>query len=203
MALVVQPRQLDPMHRNHAERFRQRPELFVRPLTLHGQQPSLRGAQVSGVGDEIRERGQRASDDDIEGLRRPEPLGTLVDDLDVFKTQPLSRALDEARLLPRRLDEREVPVGIDDGERQAGETGSRAHVGDARAFQERLHAQAVEHVLAQHPRPVADGGQIELGIGDLQLIDELEQRIGARPIDLDIELRAAIREQLALGVAIH
>ena len=111
MALVVQPRQLDPMHRNHAERFRQRPELLVGPLTLHGEQPSLRGAQVSGVGDKIRERRQRARDDDIEGLQRPKPLGALVDHLDVAKSQPLFRALDEARLLSRRLDEREVPGG--------------------------------------------------------------------------------------------
>ena len=70
-------------------------------------------------------------------------------------------------------------------------------------LQERLHAQAVEHVFAQHPRTVPDGGQVELGIGNLQLVDETEQRISARSIDRDIELRGAGCEELALGVSIH
>jgi hypothetical protein len=58
-------------------------------------------------------------------------------------------------------------------------------------------------VLAQHSQPVADGGQIELRVGDFQFIDENEERIGARSIDLQIKLRAAVREQLALGVSVH
>ena len=58
-------------------------------------------------------------------------------------------------------------------------------------------------MLAQHSQPVTDGGQVELGVGGLQLIDEVEQRVGARTIDFQIELRAAVREELALGVSIH
>ena len=100
-------------------------------------------------------------------------------DLDIVQPQALRGLLDESRLLAGGLDQRQTPLGIDDGQRQTRKSGAGADIGHASAVQIGLQAQAVEHVLAQHARAVADGRQIELRIAELEFVHELEQRLAA------------------------
>ena len=60
--------------------------------------------------------------------------------------------IDEAQLLVHRIDQRELALRIDDGQRQAREPGAGAHVGNLRAGQFRLRAQGIQQVMREDQR---------------------------------------------------
>ena len=131
------------------------------------------------IGRKVRQGGQRPRRHCIEKFERPVVFGASMFNLNILAPETECGLLHESGLLAGALDQRKVPRWIDDGERQAGKTRARADVGDPRAAQVGLQSQAVEDMLAQHPQTVAYGRQIELRVSGFQLIDELEQRLGA------------------------
>jgi hypothetical protein len=89
------------------------------------------------------------------------------------------------------FDQRKAASRVDDGERQPRETRACADVGDARAAQVGLHAQAVENMFAQHPGAVADGRQVELRVAEFEFVHQLQQRFGAGRIQVDPDVTRA------------
>ena len=66
----------------------------------------------------------------------------------------LHGVVDEAQLLGHRIDQRELPLRVDHGQRQAGEAAARAHVGDACSpCSSVVRAQRVEQVMGEHASP--------------------------------------------------
>ena len=56
-------------------------------------------------------------------------------------------------------------------------------------------------MFAQHAEAVSNGGQIELRIGDLQLIDQAQQGIGLSPVERESECSGTLGKQLPFGVS--
>ena len=85
--------------------------------------------------------------------------------------------LDELRLLCGRLDQRELSIRIDDGQRQPGKSGASADISDGSALQVAMDAQRVEQVLEDRLPGVADCRQVEATVPVLKLGQQCQQPI--------------------------
>ena len=85
--------------------------------------------------------------------------------------------LDELRLLCGCLDQRELAIRVDDGQRQPGKSGASANISDASALQVAMDAQRVEQVLDDRLPGVADCRQVEATVPVLQLGQQCQQLI--------------------------
>jgi len=115
-------------------------------------------------GDEFIECGEGARDDEVEKRLRPPGLDSSLMHFDIAEAE-LDRGLaQERRFLLARLRQCHVPARPRDGERNAGQAGARAGIGQARCFlrqrQVRQHGEGIEQVMRHHGERLADCGQV-------------------------------------------
>lgn len=104
---------------------------------------------------------------------------------DIRKTQRMSGMIDEADLLAGRVDQHEAAFGIQDRQRQPGESGAGPDVGNPGAVQVTLDREAIQEVVGHHFFPVPNGREVIGTVPALQLVQQLLQPGGVACRQLD------------------
>ncbi len=110
--------------------------------------------------------------------------------------------IDEAQLLVHCVNQRELAGWIDDRQRQAGKSGAGAHIGDAHAFQVRMHAQRIEQVMRQHLARIGDGSEVVGLVPAQQFRSQRAELTELRGIQIHAQSRGALAQTGAVD-ALH
>ena len=204
MPLVVQPRQFEPVHRDHAEGLRQRRRSH-RPAACPS---SPAGARPGRTGAPHRRRNRRA---------RPVPAPRR------YRRARKAGSFPRGRSRPRRWRKPSrctvcstkrafLPVASIRVKRRSGLTMASGRPGKpapvptsaiARAREERLQTQAVEHVLRSMPRRSRIAVRLNWALAASSSSTRSSSASRAAPrSSSDTSSRAAGGEQLALGVSV-
>src|SRR5687767_9115105 len=93
----------------------------------------------------------------------------------------------ESNLLVVRIDEREVPLRIHDGQWQARESCTRANVRNRVTLKRGLHGQAVEEMMRDHLSAPGNRREVIGLVPASQLVYQLQQRVGRSLRQLNAE----------------
>lgn len=94
--------------------------------------------------------------------------------IDVLQAEHADRVRDEADLLAVGVEQREMPLRGGDGERQSGKSRTGADIGDPRALQRVVHAEAVEQVMRQHLPTVADRSEVVRHVPAFEFVQQAQ-----------------------------
>jgi two-component system, OmpR family, response regulator QseB len=158
----------------------------------------VRVAQPRHLLEEPCEWCEGARDHGVEGSLDRERLDPRVERRDVGELKERHGVRYEADLLARRVDEREVPLRITQGERQPWKSGSGADVGDALARKIGAHGKAVEQVMRDHRLERGNRGEVVTPVPALELFEQPLQRLGLLFRQSHSEIRRILDEARAV-----
>src|SRR4051812_36139015 len=105
----------------------------------------------------------------------------------------------EADLLPRRIDQSEPALRIQYGQRQTGEPGSGAYVGNRGALQEIVDGQTVEKMMGNHLPAIFYGRQVISAVPSFQLVQKLLELHRIALGECDSQTFCALRQAVGHG----
>jgi hypothetical protein len=188
MPLFVQTGNVKPMYGREFPSARQHFELVRRIATFHCEQSPAADTQMSRPLHKTIDGTDGARDDDIETLIDSVVLGTFVDGDHVRNAKHQRDVLDEFELFRRRIKQRELPLRIRDGQRQTWEASAGPDVENALASEKWLYGQAVEQVLRDLLRSLANGGEIDSLIPVIELIEQAQHALRIAVAEIEAEL---------------
>lgn len=139
----------------------------------------MRTTQGSNIDHKIRQRGERAGHDRVEGACF-QCLHTPMQRLDIVQSDLMRSMLNEADLLAVGIDERKAALRIHYCQGQPRKPGAGPNISHSCAAQVRVNGQAVEQVVRQHILAAADRSEVVGTIPALELIEQAQESAGLR-----------------------